>query len=152
MPRHTLIQTDRQTRATGQDSFRSDCSKCKGICCVVLPFDRDQGFGFDKAACEPCPKLNADFSCAIHSSLEACGFSGCSRYECFGAGQRITRALDLRDDWFRDEAMLALVYKWFRASRELHEKLVLLDDCLDELQQQALRGSGEAPAGSGYIR
>ena len=31
----------------------ADCSQCVGLCCVVPPFDAEQGFGFDKPAEHP---------------------------------------------------------------------------------------------------
>jgi hypothetical protein len=71
-------------------SFRGDCGRCAGLCCVLLSFERGPQFGFDKPAGEPCRHLDACHRCAIHDRLEASGFSGCRHYDCSGAGQVVT--------------------------------------------------------------
>ncbi len=70
-------------------SFRGDCARCDALCCVELGLDAGPAFAFDKPAGEPCRHL-AGAACTIHSALDARGMSGCSRYDCFGAGQAVT--------------------------------------------------------------
>lgn len=70
--------------------LRADCSACAALCCVVPPFDAEQGFGFDKPAETPCHHLCADHRCGIHAELVARGFEGCVAFDCLGAGQRLT--------------------------------------------------------------
>jgi hypothetical protein len=70
----------------------ADCSRCVGLCCVVLPFQRSADFAFDKPAGEPCRHLADDHGCRIHSSLLGAGMRGCVAYDCFGAGQTVTAA------------------------------------------------------------
>ncbi len=70
----------------------ADCSRCVGLCCVVLPFQRSADFAFDKSAGEPCRHLADDHGCRIHSSLLEVGMRGCVAYDCFGAGQAVTAA------------------------------------------------------------
>ena len=67
-----------------------DCSRCEAICCVALAFDASAEFAVDKAAGEPCRHLTATNRCRIHSRLPEHGFSGCAKYDCYGAGQRAT--------------------------------------------------------------
>ncbi|QNN52843.1 pentapeptide repeat-containing protein [Nocardioides mesophilus] len=74
-----------------REHLRADCSSCVGLCCVALPFTRSADFGFDKAAGEPCRHLGADFGCGIHERLREAGMPGCVAFDCFGAGQRISR-------------------------------------------------------------
>jgi len=75
---------------TDDASLRGDCSRCIGLCCVALAFDRGPHFAFDKPASTACLHLDARHSCAIHDRLEHEGFSGCARYDCRGAGQLVT--------------------------------------------------------------
>ena len=80
--------------ATLPASLRPDCARCVALCCVAPAFDAEQGFGYDKPACEPCRHLHADNRCGIHPALVAQGFSGCASFNCFGAGQRATALFD----------------------------------------------------------
>lgn len=76
----------------GLSDLRADCASCVGLCCVVLPFSRSRDFAFDKAAGDPCRHLAEDRRCSIHATLRADGMRGCTVYDCFGAGQRLTAA------------------------------------------------------------
>ena len=76
---------------TDDASLRGDCSRCIGLCCVALAFDRGSQFGFDKPAGTPCRHLGDDNACAIHYHLERDGFAGCASYDCRGAGQLVTQ-------------------------------------------------------------
>jgi hypothetical protein len=69
----------------------ADCSRCVGLCCVVLPFQRSADFAFDKAPGEPCRHLADDHRCTIHDRLLDDGMRGCVAYDCFGAGQSVTQ-------------------------------------------------------------
>jgi hypothetical protein len=69
----------------------ADCSRCVGLCCVVLRFARSADFAFDKPAGEPCRHLASDHRCRIHSRLAEAGMRGCVAYDCFGAGQAVTQ-------------------------------------------------------------
>ena len=68
----------------------ADCTRCVGLCCVVLPFSRSADFAFDKPAGTPCRHLAADARCGIHDRLRESGMRGCVAYDCFGAGQSVT--------------------------------------------------------------
>ena len=69
----------------------ADCSRCVGLCCVVLPFSRSADFAFDKPAGTPCRHLAADHRCGIHDRLLESGMRGCVAFDCFGAGQSATQ-------------------------------------------------------------
>jgi hypothetical protein len=70
----------------------ADCSRCVGLCCVVLPFARSADFAFDKGAGERCRHLSGDHRCGIHDRLRDEGMRGCVAYDCFGAGQSVTQS------------------------------------------------------------
>ena len=75
---------------TDIDLLRGDCSRCFGLCCVALSFERGPLFAFDKPAGEPCPNLTQQGRCAVHERLAAAGMTGCARSDCLGAGQLAT--------------------------------------------------------------
>lgn len=116
----TLIGSD---RTPANDPLRADCGRCRGLCCILLPFDADQGFAFAKDAGTPCTNLAADFSCTIHGELAERGFPGCARYECHGAGQYVSALLGLGARWFESEPLVREAYGLFATARTLHGSL-----------------------------
>jgi hypothetical protein len=100
--------------------LRADCARCCGLCCVVHPFDADQGFGFDKPAAEPCRHLQADHRCAIHTELTARGFPGCVSFDCYGAGQRVTQRF-AGHGWRDSPELAARMFSAYERQRALHE-------------------------------
>jgi len=104
-------------------ALRPDCSACKGLCCILFPFDADQGFGFDKAAATACPNLDQQFRCRIHATLAEQGFSGCCSYDCHGAGQYVTAVLGLGADWHCSAETLAEAYQLFSTVKTKHALL-----------------------------
>src|SRR3954469_9176637 len=99
--------------------LRADCSRCSGLCCVAPAFARSADFALDKPARCPCPHLQGDFRCGIHARLPERGFRGCTVYDCFGAGQRLTPATLGDTDWRRPPELLDV----FQTVRALHELL-----------------------------
>jgi hypothetical protein len=57
---------------------------------VVPGFSRSADFAITKPSGQACPNLAADHRCSIHSDLLTRGFRGCTVFDCFGAGQRLT--------------------------------------------------------------
>ena len=105
--------------------LRADCSRCVGLCCVAPAFTASADFALTKPAGTPCPNLQADFSCGIHTQLRLMGFPGCTGYDCFGAGQRVTASFS-GQDWLTPSVagpMLAT----FEVVRALHELLWYLN-------------------------
>lgn len=101
------------------------CEDCVALCCVMLPFDAGPEFAFDKPGGLPCRHLRGH-DCGIHAALEDQGFSGCVRYDCLGAGQRVTQEVFQGKSW-RSQPELALPMEAaFRAMRRLHEDHALL--------------------------
>jgi hypothetical protein len=112
----------------GLVDFSPRCEDCAALCCVMLPFDAGAAFGFDKAGGVPCQHL-AGHLCAVHDGLDAAGFSGCRRYDCQGAGQRVVQEVFAGQSWRRDPALLAPMEVAFAAMRRLHEDYGLLNAC-----------------------
>jgi hypothetical protein len=106
--------------------LRSDCARCVGLCCVALPFARTSDFAFDKPAGEPCRNLAEDFRCTIHASLRQGGMTGCTVYECFGAGQHVTQGTYGGRSWRDHPELRAEMFAVFPVVRHLHELLAYL--------------------------
>lgn len=123
-------------------SLRPDCAQCAALCCVAFAFDKSEHFAIDKAAGDACLNLTPDYRCRIHDDLEQAGFSGCVRYTCFGAGQRVTQELFDGGDWQRDPSILDPMLSAFRVMRQIHELLLLLNAAAElplTLEQQTER-------------
>ncbi|NUR64108.1 MAG: pentapeptide repeat-containing protein [Catenulispora sp.] len=74
-----------------RSDLRADCANCFALCCVGLAFTASRDFAIDKEAGTPCPNLAADDRCSIHTGLRGRGFPGCTVYDCFGAGQKLSQ-------------------------------------------------------------
>jgi uncharacterized protein YjbI with pentapeptide repeats len=107
--------------------LRADCSRCFGLCCVALTFSKSADFAIDKPAGEACPNLSTDFRCGIHSSLRKRGFPGCTVYDCFGAGQEISRRAGKSWREQPGQEMFAAL----PILRQLHELLWYLTEALE---------------------
>ena len=101
------------------------CEDCAALCCVLLPFDAGDAFGFDKAALVPCSHL-AGHRCRVHDRLAEAGFPGCVRFDCFGAGQRVVQGVFGGRSWRDDPGLMAPMAAAFRAMRALHEAQAML--------------------------
>ncbi|TDD72162.1 pentapeptide repeat-containing protein [Actinomadura rubrisoli] len=109
--------------------LKADCARCFGLCCVALPFAASADFAVDKAAGEPCGNLLADFRCGIHADLRGRGFSGCTVFDCFGAGQKVSQETFAGRDW-RQQSLAQQMFTVFPVMRQLHELLWYLDAAL----------------------
>ncbi|MFF4014531.1 pentapeptide repeat-containing protein [Streptomyces sp. NPDC001843] len=114
-----------------RSELRGDCASCFGLCCVALPFAASADFALDKPAGKPCPNLGSDHRCGIHSRLREKGFTGCTVYDCFGAGQKVSQVVFGGQDWrtgSRDHARR--MFEVFPVVRQLHELLRYLTEAL----------------------
>lgn len=102
------------------------CSRCAGLCCAALAFDRGALFAHDKAADEPCHHLGAN-GCAIHRARGERGYAGCVGYDCHGAGQRVTEELFGGASWRERPELGPAMFAAFRELAEAHRLLALLD-------------------------
>jgi uncharacterized protein YjbI with pentapeptide repeats len=110
--------------------LRADCEHCFALCCVVPAFAASADFAIDKDAGQACPNLRADFRCAIHVSLRERGFPGCTVYDCFGAGQKVSQVTFGGRDWRRSPGTARQMLDVFPIMRQLHELLWYLTEAL----------------------
>jgi hypothetical protein len=108
--------------------LRADCTRCFGLCCVAPAFARSSDFAIDKPAGHACPNLGGDFRCGIHTRLRPSGFTGCTVYDCFGAGQHVAQVVAQGRDWRADPASAPRMFEVFAAVRILHELLWYLTE------------------------
>ncbi|MGQ4365297.1 pentapeptide repeat-containing protein [Streptomyces sp. SAS_272] len=112
-------------------ALRGDCANCFGLCCVALPFARSADFAIDKPAGTPCPNLGEDHRCGIHARLRQKGFTGCTVYDCFGAGQKVSQVtFGGRDRSGASPADARRMNEVFPVVRQLHELLWYLAEAL----------------------
>ncbi|MCL3862567.1 pentapeptide repeat-containing protein [Actinotalea sp. K2] len=119
--------------------LRADCSRCVGLCCVAPAFSRSADFALDKPAGTPCVHLGPDSRCGIHTELRPRGFAGCTVYDCFGAGQRITQATFGGKHWREDPGTARAMFAVLPVVRQLHELLWYLAEALDLIPPGELR-------------
>jgi uncharacterized protein YjbI with pentapeptide repeats len=114
----------------GRPSLQSECENCFGLCCVALPFAASTDFAIDKNAGQPCPNLQSDFRCGVHTSLRQLGFRGCTVYDCFGAGQKVSQVTFGGQDWRQAPESAKPMFEVFPIMRQLHELLWYLTEAL----------------------
>jgi hypothetical protein len=112
-------------------SLRADCSRCAALCCVGLAFGTGAGFGYDKAAGDPCVHLQTDHRCGIHTELRPRGFAGCTVFDCLGAGQKVSQVTFGGRGWRGDDGTARRMFAVFPVMRQLHELLAYLAEALD---------------------
>jgi len=101
---------------------------------VALTFSVSADFAIDKDAGEPCPNLQTDFRCGIHQKLRDEGFRGCTVYDCFGAGQKISQVTFGGRDWRQAPETAEQMFGLLQIMRQLHEMIWYLTAAL-ALQQ-----------------
>jgi len=118
-------------RSDGRGSaLRADCERCSGLCCVAPAFSASADFAINKPAGRPCPNLQPDFRCGIHDRLRPQGFPGCTVYDCFGAGQKVTQDTFGGQNWRQEPAIATQMFRVFTIMRQLHELLWYLTEAL----------------------
>ncbi|MFE6891067.1 pentapeptide repeat-containing protein [Streptomyces sp. NPDC057694] len=111
--------------------MRADCGSCFGLCCVALPFAKSQDFAADKKAGTPCRNLQEDFRCGIHAKLRDVGYRGCTVFDCFGAGQKVSQVTFEGIGWRERPQTARTMYEVFPVMRQLQELLRYLTDVLE---------------------
>ncbi|MEU5292979.1 pentapeptide repeat-containing protein [Streptomyces umbrinus] len=126
------MQDETGTAAPVPTELKADCAQCFGLCCVALPFSASADFASDKAAGSPCRNLRTDNRCGIHTELRQRGFNGCTVYDCFGAGQKVSQVTFGGSDWRSGSGERArLMFDVFPVVRQLHELLRYLTEALE---------------------
>ncbi|NGM83239.1 pentapeptide repeat-containing protein [Paenibacillus sp. 7124] len=111
--------------------LKADCAQCFGLCCAALPYAKSADFAADKAGGIPCPNLQADYRCGIHNDLRAKGYKGCTVYECFGAGQKVSQITYKGKDWRKNPGSAQEMFEVFPIMQQLHEMLCYLNEALE---------------------
>lgn len=136
-----------QVTDTGADfvagiELTADCSRCAGLCCVLLPFRAADGFAVDKPGGTPCTNLLADNLCGIHDRLDETGWTGCTAYDCQGAGQHVTQGTYAGRSWRDGDVHLGEMAAVFSVMRVLHGRLAELDPASPEHAELAAATTG----------
>lgn len=118
--------------------LQGDCENCFGLCCAALPFAASADFAINKDAGQPCPNLQTDFRCGIHTRLRHTGFKGCTVYDCFGAGQKVSRVTYGGQDWKQAPDTASQMFNVFPVMRQLHELLWYLREALSYSSARSL--------------
>jgi uncharacterized protein YjbI with pentapeptide repeats len=106
---------------------------------VALPFTASADFAADKRAGEPCAHLRDDSRCGIHTDLRRKGYTGCTVYDCFGAGQKVSQITFGGRDWRTvPRAQARRMFEVFPVVRHLHELLRYLNEALTLLPARAV--------------
>lgn len=111
--------------------YKSNCESCFGLCCVALPFIKSTDFAKDKDGGVPCKNLQSDYRCGIHGTLREKGFKGCTVYECFGAGQKVSQVTYNGNDWRANPDTAKEMFDVFPIMQQLHEMLYYLQEALN---------------------
>ncbi|WP_414939045.1 pentapeptide repeat-containing protein [Amycolatopsis sp. cmx-11-51] len=109
-------------------SLRADCENCFGLCCVVPAFAASADFAITKPAGQACPNLREDSRCGIHDKLRKTGFTGCTVYDCFGAGQKVSQITFDGEDWRKAPKTAKSMFAVFPVMRDLQELLYYLTE------------------------
>jgi len=109
--------------------LHADCSQCYALCCVALAFRASSDFAVGKEIGDPCRNLGEDYRCGIHVKLRTSGYNGCTVYDCFGAGQRVSRETFGGTSWRESDPRA--MFDVFPVMRQLHELLWYLTSALD---------------------
>ncbi|MFI5432490.1 pentapeptide repeat-containing protein [Rhodococcus baikonurensis] len=123
----------------GQTNLLADCSNCFGLCCVALPFSKSSDFATNKNAGDPCKNLQQDFRCGIHTGLRKKGFTGCTVYDCFGAGQKVSQHTYDGISWRDAPETASDMFETFPVLRQLHELLWYLTEARSLKQTHSIR-------------
>ena len=139
-----MTDTSEQPASDPGLDLRADCARCFALCCVAPTFAVSVDFAINKKAGKPCPNLQPDFRCGIHTQLRQQGFRGCTVYDCFGAGQKVSQLTFGGRDWRQNPQAAEQMFRVFSVMRSLHELLWYLTEALtlpaaaslhDELQR-----------------
>ncbi|WP_108670346.1 pentapeptide repeat-containing protein [Peribacillus acanthi] len=115
-----------------------DCENCFGLCCVALPYAKSADFAFDKDGGAPCRNLLSDYRCSIHKDLRSKGFKGCTVYECYGAGQKVSQITYQGLDWREHPEIAKEMFNVFPIMQQLHEMLRYLTEALSLNEAQPI--------------
>ena len=100
----------------------ADCSRCFGLCCVLLPFRAADGFGADKPGGEACATSPPTTAAAIHATCSESGLARLHGLRLPGAGQQVAQVTYGGVSW-REQDNLGEMAAVLSVMRVLHEML-----------------------------
>lgn len=124
------MQTN-QKDAYDSTTFQADCANCFGLCCVALAFTASSDFPVDKAAGVPCKNLKDDFRCGIHTNLRPSGYSGCTVFDCLGAGQKVSQQTFGGISWKDHPQSARQMFQVLPVMQQLHEMMLYLTQAIE---------------------
>ncbi|MFD1032610.1 pentapeptide repeat-containing protein [Metaplanococcus flavidus] len=110
--------------------LKADCSQCFGLCCIALNLIASSDFAINKPAGVPCPNLQEDFRCSIHSELRETGFKGCTVFDCLGAGQMIAQSTFDGQSWKKEPENAEKMFKSLPVMQQLFEMIAFVAEAL----------------------
>jgi len=134
-----IIEYDQEDARRIRAGLQADCSSCFGLCCTALQFAVSSDFAIHKAAGAPCPNLQHDYRCGIHSSLREKGFKGCTVFDCLGAGQQVSQVTFHGKDWRENKAGADKMFRVFSVMEALHEMIAYMAEALSNGISSSLR-------------
>lgn len=120
------------------ESLQADCQSCFGLCCTALNIVASSDFAINKAAGTPCPNLQSDFSCQIHSKLRDQGFKGCTVFDCLGAGQKVSQTTFHGQDWRQSPEISEKMFRVFPIMEQLYEMIAYVAEALSHKVDSSL--------------
>ncbi|WP_151736345.1 pentapeptide repeat-containing protein ['Paenibacillus yunnanensis' Narsing Rao et al. 2020] len=127
--------------AAARERLSADCGSCFGLCCTALRFSASADFAADKAAGQPCPNLQPDFRCGVHTRLRELGFRGCTVFDCFGAGQFVSQETFGGVSWREAPETAEAMFAVFPVMHQLHELLWYLEEARSLQAAEPLAGA-----------
>lgn len=110
--------------------LKADCSQCFGLCCTALNLIASSDFAINKPAGVPCPNLQKDFHCRIHSELRETGFKGCTVFDCLGAGQKVAQSTFGGQSWRKEPENAEKMFQTFPVMEQLFEMIAFVAEAL----------------------
>ena len=121
----------------------ADCDSCLGLCCIAHYFSIGEEYSIDKEQYVPCPNLDKNYRCSIHKNLVNEGMSGCSSFNCWGAGQRACRRVTTKPNWqtFPDSAqnLFEIYFKLREIHKLIRPLMTMLDTCSDNILSDKIK-------------
>ena len=113
-----------------RQSLQADCQSCFGLCCTALNIVASSDFAINKPAGTPCPNLQDNYSCHIHSQLRETGFKGCTVFDCLGAGQQVSQVTFHGQDWRQSREHADKMFRVFPIMEQLYEMIAYVAEAL----------------------
>lgn len=121
----------------------ADCNSCLGLCCIAHSFSIGDEYSIDKQQYVPCPNLDKNYRCSIHKKLDEEGMSGCSSFNCWGAGQRACKRVIKKPNWQHIPYTAQNLFEIYFKLREIHKLIrplmAMLDTCSDNILSDKIK-------------